>query len=452
MLNDVSRLNPTHVHAIVQEKEIEGLQAALAEARERHLKVSIAGKRHSMGGHAFYEDAVVLDMTSFDKVLAVDPAARTMTVQSGATWSEVIRAANEHNLAVGVMQAYAGFTVGGSMSVNVHESDPRFGPMIETVRSFRLLLADGSIVRVSRAGNAELFGLVIGGYGLFGVILDVDLALVENRIYQREEQVVDYRDYPSFFQRTISDRRVEKVSARLSIAPNASRLREAVVTIYRAAQVPPGPHLALRTPRYVRLQRFLFGLSRKHNWGKRFRWYLQKEHSGWLEPPFLSRNNAMNRDLGFLAYSSGEDNDILQEYFVPAERLPDFIDTLREVVEENRLNLLNATIRYVPRNTESVLSYSAPEASFGVVLYFNVGLGDKEQAETTRWTRELIDRAVEMGGTYYLPYRPYATREQFLAAYPSAKVFYEKKLQYDPQEIFVNYFYTIYVRPDRKSL
>jgi decaprenylphospho-beta-D-ribofuranose 2-oxidase len=447
VINDVSRLNPTHVSAVVQEKEIEGLQAALAESRERHLKVSIAGKRHSMGGHAFYEDAVVLDMTSFDKVLAIDPAAKTIRVQSGATWGEVIKAANEHNLAVEVMQAYAGFTVGGSMSVNVHESDPRFGPMIETVRSFRLLLADGTVVRVSREENAELFGLVIGGYGLFGVILDVDLALVENHVYQREVGVIDYRDYYSFFQRTIGDPRVEKVSARLSIAPNASLLREAVVTTYRATQVPPGPHLALRPPRYVGLQRFFFGLSRKHDWGKRLRWYMQKTHSGWFEPAFISRNNAMNRDLGFLAYSSDEDTDILQEYFVPVERLPAFVDELREVVEENRLNLLNATIRYVPRNDESVLSYSVPEASFGVVLYFNVGLDNKAQAETARWTRALIDRAVEMGGTYYLPYRPYATREQFLAAYPGAKIFHERKLRYDPQEIFVNNFYTTYVRP-----
>lgn len=447
VINDVSRLNPTPVSAVVQEKEIEGLQAALAEARERRLKVSIAGKRHSMGGHAFYEDAVVLDMTSFDKVLAIDPAAKTVTVQSGATWGEVIRAANEHGLAVAVMQAYAGFTVGGSMSVNVHESDPRFGPMIETVKSFRLLLADGSIVRVSRDENAELFGLVIGGYGLFGVILDVDLALVENHVYQREEQVIDYRAYPAFFQRTVSDPRVEKISARLSIAPDASLLREAVVTTYRATQTPPGSYLALGPPRHVRLQRFLFGLSRRHGWGKRFRWYLQKEHSGWWEPAFISRNNAMNRDLGFLAYSSGEDTDILQEYFVPAARLPAFLDALRAVVEENRLNLLNATIRYVPRNVESVLSYSAPEASFGVVLYFNVGLGDEEQAETARWTRILIDRAVEMGGTYYLPYLPYATREQFLAAYPGARIFHEKKLQHDPREIFMNKFYKIYVQP-----
>ena len=83
LINDVSRLNPTHVNKIVNHQEIEGLQEALAEAREKGLNVSIAGKRHSMGGHAFYHDAVILDMTSFNKILALDPENKIITVQSG---------------------------------------------------------------------------------------------------------------------------------------------------------------------------------------------------------------------------------------------------------------------------------------------------------------------------------------------------------------------------------
>jgi FAD/FMN-containing dehydrogenase len=444
IVDDVSRLNPTRVHSVVQVDEVEDLQAALADARERRLKVSIAGKRHSMGGHAFYEDAVVLDMTSFNKVLAVDPAARTITVQSGATWGEVIKAANDHGLAVEVMQAYTGFTIGGSMSVNVHESDPRFGPLIETVRSFRVLLADGSILRVSRTENSELFGLVIGGYGLFGIILDAELALTANPVYEKSEQLIDYREYGSFFQSVIRDPGVENIFARLSIAPDRSLLRDVLVTTYRVTETSPEPYSALAPPGRAGLKRFFFGLSRRYRWGKRFRWYLQREHSDRFEPGLTSRNNLMNADLSYLAYSSDRDTDILQEYFVPVERLPEFLDSLREVVEKHRLNLLSATIRYIPRNEESVLSYSAAGESFGVVLYFNVGL--RQEEETARWTRTLIDRALEEGGTYYLPYRPYATREQFLAAYPRAGYFYEKKLQYDPQETFMNQFYTTYVR------
>ena len=43
--------------------------------------------------------------------------------------------------------------------------------------------ADGIIVRCSRNENAELFSLALGGYGLFGVILDVDLQVVPNERY-----------------------------------------------------------------------------------------------------------------------------------------------------------------------------------------------------------------------------------------------------------------------------
>lgn len=448
LVNDVSRLNPTYVQRVVRVRDVEELRAALAEARQHDRKVSIAGRRHSMGGQAFYENAVVLDMTAFDKVLAVDPVAKTVRVQSGATWEQVIRAANPHGLAVQVMQAYSGFTIGGSLSVNVHESDPRFGPLVESVRSFHLLLADGTIVLVSRTENPELFGLVIGGYGLFGSVLDVELALTENHLLEKEEQVVDAGDYPAFFEAARSDPKVENLFARLSIAPGPTRLREVVVTTYRVSQRPATRERELEPPGAVGLKRFLFGLSRKFDWGKRFRWWLQRRHSGWFEPAFISRNNLMNADLRYLDYDSKKDTDILEEYFVPVGRLTAFLDDLRRVVAEHRLNLLSATIRYVPRNEESVLSYSRPQASFGVVLYLNVGLGEKPQTEVARWTQELLDSALEKGGTYYLPYRPYATREQFLMAYPRAVYFHEKKLQYDPRELFVNGLYYRYVRPD----
>lgn len=447
LVNDVSRLTPTYVREVVRVEEVADLHAALADARKHRLKVSIAGKRHSMGGHAFAENAVVLDMTSFDKILAVDPKARTITVQSGATWDEVIAAANGHGLSVEVMQAYAGFTVGGSLSVNVHDSDPRFGPLIGTVKSFRLLLADGTVHRVSRDQDAELFGLVIGGYGLFGVILDVDLELAENRIYQRDQQVIDSREFEAFFERAISDPALEDIYARPSIVPDETLLRETVVTTYRVAPETPISTETLKPSKFVGLKRFLFGLSRKYRWGKRFRWSLQRDRTDWFEPERISRNDLMNADVRYLDYFSGKDTDILQEYFVPVGQLDEFLDDLREVIRENRLNFLSATFRYVPRDEESVLSYSPRGASFGVVLYFNVGLGEQEQEETARWTRILIDSALEKGGTYYLPYRPYATREQFLRAYPRAGYFYEKKLEYDPQEMFVNRFYETYVRP-----
>lgn len=443
LINDVSRLNPTHINKIVKNDEVKGLQTSLEEARKNNLKVSIAGKRHSMGGHTFYKDALVLDMTSFNKTLKIDKENKIATVQSGATWENIINHINKEGFSIQVMQAYNTFTLGGSMSVNVHESDPNYGSMIETIKSFRLLLANGSIVNVSRTENPELFSLVIGGYGLFGVILDADIYLEDNHIYKKKEYVINYSDYYEFFKKLREDSNIIIIFARLSISNDESLLKELIVTTYEIIENPNQDYNNLAETKNTGLKKFIFGLSRKYDFGKKLRWNLQKKYSNKFEPEIVSRNNLMNNNIDFLNYYSSRNTDILQEYFVPVENLTLFLNELKNVVEENDLNLLSATIRYIPKNEESVLSYSTKE-SYGIVLYFNIGLSDKEQKIVERWTQELINIAIKYDGTFYLPYQLYASNDQVRKAYHNFNKFIEKKKEYDPQELFMSKFYEKY--------
>ena len=46
--------------------------------------------------------------------------------------------------------------------------------------------ADGTIVTASRTENEKLFRLAIGGYGLFGVIVEATMEVVGNGIYKKE--------------------------------------------------------------------------------------------------------------------------------------------------------------------------------------------------------------------------------------------------------------------------
>ena len=142
-------------------------------------------------------------MTHFNKILGLNRQTKTIAVQSGATWEEIQDYANTYGLAVQVQQASNIFTLGGSMSVNAHGRDPRYGPMIQSVRSFRLMKADGSILQVSRTENPELFSLAIGGYGLFGIILEVDLELTDDEVYEREHLAMDYKEYPAYFAKNV---------------------------------------------------------------------------------------------------------------------------------------------------------------------------------------------------------------------------------------------------------
>lgn len=65
-----------------------------------------------------------------------------------------------------IMQTYSNFTVGGSLSVNVHGRYIGEGPLIRLVESIEVVLADGKEVIASRTENPEIFFAAIGGFGL----------------------------------------------------------------------------------------------------------------------------------------------------------------------------------------------------------------------------------------------------------------------------------------------
>ena len=78
---------------------------AIRIARTKNLKISISGKKHSQGGHAFYDNAVLLDMTHFNQILDLDVGKKIITVQSGVTWEQIQEYINPHNLSIKTMQS-----------------------------------------------------------------------------------------------------------------------------------------------------------------------------------------------------------------------------------------------------------------------------------------------------------------------------------------------------------
>ncbi|MBS4220357.1 FAD-binding oxidoreductase [Bacillus sp. FJAT-49711] len=444
LMSDVGRLVPIKVNEVVKGQEVEQMKALLQEAKEKNLKVSIAGKQHSQGGHTYYKDAIVLDMTTYNKVIKVDPDEKLITVQSGATWEDVQEAINPYGLSIKTMQAPNIFTIGGSMSVNVHGRDIRFGPLIESIRSFRLMNADGDIIDVSRTENEDLFRLVHGGYGLFGVILDVDIELTNNVLYKTTTEWIDYHDYPEYFKEKVLDNPdIDMHNSRISVAPKSFLTEMYVTNYYITDEKKLDDYKELVDEKYIRRNKFAFGLSRNFDWGKNFVWFVQKQAFKEGKEEIISRNNVMRPEVEFLNYEGKNDTDILQEYFIPVNDFPEYVDRLRELLTENKLNVLNITVRYVPKNEEAYLSY-AKEDMFALVFYINQGISQKEIEKNRIVIRKIIDMTLEMDGSYYLPYYHYPTKEQMEAAYPLTDEFFQKKREYDTNERFMNQFYEEY--------
>jgi hypothetical protein len=72
------------------------------------------------------------------------------------------------------------------------------------------------------------------------------------------------------------------------------------------------------------------------------------------------------------------------------------------------------------------------------VLLFSQEKTARGEADMARMTRALIDRVLDLGGTYYLPYRPHASLDQLKRGYPRAAEFASKKRELDRSLLFRN--------------
>ncbi|NJN30153.1 MAG: FAD-binding oxidoreductase [Synechococcales cyanobacterium RM1_1_8] len=205
-VDDASHLNATPMKVVVLESNwtqaVGQLRSLLKQAKAQGTTLTPAGSRHTMGGQTLQAQGIALDMTPF-KQMQLDRDRRTLTVQSGATWADVIPFLNDQGFSVAVMQSNNDFSIGGTLSANAHGWQHNYSPFASTVESLRLMLADGRIIQCSRQVNQELFSLVLGGYGLFGIVLDVDLAVVPNELYRAEQEIMSSADYAERYRQRV---------------------------------------------------------------------------------------------------------------------------------------------------------------------------------------------------------------------------------------------------------
>ena len=453
-INDASCLDRVHVYGIVEAHSVEDIARTLAFAQAKGLKVTAAGTRHSMGGQAFARGGIVLDMRRLNS-MSLNARTRTLTVESGATWHD-IQTYLHPRFAVRAMQSTDIFTVGGSISVNAHGMDHQAGAMARSIKAMRVMRADGTVEDISRDTNRKAFDMIVGGYGLFGIILEADLDVADNSIYRTGRRVIDYKDFPEVFAKDIeANPAVGLTYLHLSTAPS-SLLREAILYTYTQVDEPDAKVSALGEVGATGLRRLMLNLSKQHALLMELKWLAEKyiepklesctvTRAGALgsgEACLVSRNDPMHDSVAYLRNDLANDTDILHESFIPRDRFVPFVDGLRQILSENRANLLNASVRVVDAE-DNFLSY-APQKAFSIVLYINQTTDEDGNRRMRKVTGELIELTLAHGGRFFLPYQLHYTPEQLRRSYPQIAEFFAAKREYDPREVLTNTFYRTY--------
>ena len=451
-VNDVhSQLNRTDVAAILQPASVPELQAAVRRARGLGLPLSICGGRHSMGGQQFCRGGLLLDTSRLTRILDLDDERGLVTVEAGVQWPELIAhlawaAANQPG-GWSIVQKQTGadrMTIGGSLAANIHGRGLRLRPIVADVEEFTLVDPQGALVRCSRSEHADLFALAIGGYGLFGPMATVTLRLMPRRKVERRVAMALVDDAADLFARRI-DAGFEYGDLQFATDPRSDEfLRAGVFSCYRPVAETtalPGDGYRLTARDWRRLL-LLAHSDKARAFAEYARYYMSTDGQiYWSDTHQLaSYEDGYHEVVDSQRGAPVKGSEMISELYVPRPELPGFMSAVRADARRFGFDIIYGTIRLIERDAESVLAW-AREPWACVVFNLHVDHTPAGIATASDQFRRLIDRALERGGSYYLTYHRWATRDQAAAGHPRLHEFLVRKREYDPEGVFQSDWY-----------
>ena len=454
-VNDIhSQLNATRLHGIVSVDSCESIASAILRARREGLAVSVGGARHAMGAQQFGSGTLHLDMTKLNRVLHFDAELGIVEAEAGVEWPELIGQLNAMQRGRsgqwGIAQKQTGadrLTLGGALAANAHGRGLRMKPFVSDVESFVLVDANGEARVCSREQNSELFHLVAGGYGLFGVVSSLRLRLTPRRKLERVVEVIERGALINAFEQRMRGGYLYGDFQFAIDERSDDFLRRGVFSCYRPVDpaTPMPDHQMQLSAEHWKELLYLAHTDKAAAFRAYSGFYLSTSGQVyWSDTHQLSAylddyHRPLDRRLG----ATHKATEIITEIFVPRERLCDFLEEAAADFRRHGVNLIYGTIRLIEHDDESFLAWAKhPYAC--VIFNLHTVHAPEGLQHSGRAFRRLIDMAINRGGSYFLTYHKFATRAQLEACYPRFPEFLRLKSKYDPEERFQSDWYRHY--------
>lgn len=399
-----------------------------------------------MGGQQFLHGGTVLDTSAMRGVAEFDRVRGQVVVLAGTRWPELLNWLHQdpRNLAPWtIRQKQTGaddFSIGGSVAANIHGRGLDFAPLIEDLVWIEVICADGILVRASRSERADLFALVVGGYGLFGVVVRACLQLVRARTLQRDVRLLRTDEAIRGFNAALTCGAVYG-DFQFAIDPASTDYFElGIQSCYTPVQGEPDPELVSLDEDGFRELLLLAHVDKTRAFERYARFYLSThgqrypanaQHGGVYPAHY---HDAVDHHLGHAG------SEMITELYVPRECLADFLADAGALLRSHRAEPIYGTVRLIRRDHESFLAW-ARESWACVVLNLHVSHDPPGLKRACHAFRGLIDLAIHRSGSYYLTYHHWARADQVEAAYPNFREFLRAKREYDPHGLFQSNWY-----------
>lgn len=463
LVNDIhSQLNSTRVLEILTPQSLEDVQSMVRSARKDRKFISITGGRHAMGGQQFGADTLLVDIRKLKRIVNLDRERGIVEVEAGIEWPELIdgylKLQNGAGRAWGIAQKQTGadrLTIAGTIGANAHGRGLKMKPFVSDVESFVLVDATGTARTCSRTENAELFRLVLGGYGLFGILASVRLRLVPRKKVERVVEIRTLDDLIPAFEKRIADG-FEYGDFQFSIEHDSQDfLHKGVFSCYRPVPIDtpmPSSEKQLTDGDWRQLL-YLAHTNEKQAFERYADYYLSTNGQVyWSDLHQLSiYPDNYHREIDAKLRAPYPSTEMITEIDVPRTALKGFLEEAREDFRKNAVELIYGTVRLIERDDESYLAWAKQPYACTIFNLHTVHSPEGLERSKNAFLR-LIDMAARRGGTYYLTYHRYASRSQVEACYPQFAEFLRFKMKYDPEERFQSDWYRHYRRMFADSL
>jgi len=443
-LNDIhSRLNVCLPALYGRPRSLHELFETLSHARRRGLSVSVAGGRHAMGGQQFLTGGCVIDMRAFNRILDFERDSGLIAVESGITWSELMRgylalqAGERHQWGIRQKQTGAdSLTIGGAIAANIHGRGLDCAPFSCDVESLQVITPAGDLVTCSRRLDPNLFSMVVGGYGLFGIIIAATLRLVRRQKVQRVVSLLTLSELMSGFESRISAGYTYGDFQFATDPEMSGFLRDGVFSCYQPIDnATPMPRDQIRLSRedWQRLL-YLGHVNKRQAFLDFSDFYLRSSGQVyWNDTHQLNIYlDDYHRALDHHLDAKVPGTELITELYVPRHRLGELMEAVRKDLLQHDVDLIYGTIRLIKKDQDAFLKWAKDDYA---CVIFNLHVDHHAQGldRTRSAFRRLIDRAIDCGGSYFLTYHRYADREQLLRCYPEFPEFLRRKRVWDPE-------------------
>jgi FAD/FMN-containing dehydrogenase len=455
LVNDIhSQLNETRVAEIVAVDSEEALRRVISAARREGKAVSIAGGRHAMGGQQFATGSVLIDTRPMRGGLRLDADRGVVDVHAGIQWPELVEGLvaiqKDQRQQWGIFQKQTGadrLSLGGALGANIHGRGLKLRPIIGDVESFSIMGADGAVQTCSRNQNPELFGLAIGGYGLFGVVTSVRLRLMPRTKLERVVQIADTDELMQAFDQRIAEGFLYG-DCQFSTDMNSDGfLKKGVFSCYRP--LPPDTPMPAEGKElgesHWRELYYMSHTDTRRAYETYTAYYLSTSGQRyWSDTHQLGLYlDNYHEELDRRLQAKVKGTEMITELYVPRPALGSFLAAVRADFRQHGAQLIYGTIRLIEQDYESFLAW-AREPWVCTVMNLHVDHDDNGKRQAADHFRRLIDRAIEFRGSYFLTYHRWASRRQVEACHPRMAEFLRLKRRYDPGEVFQSDWYRHY--------